>query len=220
MQAVVLRGNQDGYQIVLDQAAGFEEIKEKLRELLDNLATDSPVTDKISFDVLSPKRLLTADQHQQLEAIFGTYDHFQIHKVIPDVMTIEDATRLKEQENVHLATQTIRNGQTLEMKGDVLYFGVINEGGRLLTTGNIYVMGRVLGILQAGYPSSEDKIVIGDFHRAQQIRIGEQINIVEPDEVPDDAQTVAYVNDLHVLEYGQLSELKTINPKMYHQMGG
>lgn len=220
MQAVVLRGNQDGYQIVLNQAASFEEIKEKLRELLDNLATDSEVTDQISFDVLSNQRLLNAEQHQQLEQVFSDYEHFQIHKVIPDVMTIEDAMRLKEQENVHLATQTIRNGQTLELKGDVLYFGIINEGGRLLTSGNIYVMGSVLGILQAGYPSSEDKVVIGDFHAAQQVRIGEQINILEPDQLPEGRPSVAYINDLHVLEYGELSDLKTINPKMYHQMGG
>ena len=220
MQAVVLRGNQDGYQLVLDQAASFKEIKEKLRELLDNLAADSNATNQISFDVLSSQRLLTAEQNQQLEQIFSEFDHFQIHKVIPDVITIEDAIHLKEQDNVHLATQTIRNGQTLEMKGDVLYLGLINEGGRLLTTGNIYVMGTVLGILQAGYPSGEDKVVIGDLQHAQQIRIGEQISIVETDQPSKGSQTVAYVNDLHVLEYGQLSDLKTINPKIYHRMGG
>lgn len=220
MQAVVLRGNQDGYQLVLDQAASFKEIKEKLRELLDNLAADSNATNQISFDVLSNQRLLTAEQNQQLEQIFSEFDHFQIHKVIPDVITIEDAIHLKEQDNVHLATQTIRNGQTLEMKGDVLYLGLINEGGRLLTTGNIYVMGTVLGILQAGYPSGEDKVVIGDLQHAQQIRIGEQISIVETDQPSQGSQTVAYVNDLHVLEYGQLSDLKTINPKIYHRMGG
>ena len=202
MQAVVLRGNQDGYQLVLDQAASFNEIKEKLRGLLDNLAADCN------------------EQNKQLELIFSDYDHFQIHKVIPDVITIEDALHLKEQDNVHLATQTIRNGQTLELKGDVLYLGVINEGGRLLTTGNIYVMGTALGILQAGYPSGEDKVVIGDLKHAQQVRIGEQISIVETDQPAEGNQTVAYVNDLHVLQYGQLTDLKTINPKIYHQMGG
>ncbi|MCH5462063.1 cell division inhibitor [Lactobacillus sp. LC28-10] len=220
MQAVVLRGNQDGYQIVLDQAASFKEIKETLRELLDNLAADSSTTNQISFDVLSNQRLLTAEQNQELEQLFSEYEHFQIHKVIPDVITIEDAIHLKEQDNVHLATQTIRNGQTLELKGDVLYLGLINEGGRLLTTGNIYVMGTVMGILQAGYPSGEDKVVIGDLHQAQQVRIGEQISIVETDQPVESSQTVAYVNDLHVLQYGQLSDLRTINPKIYHQMGG
>lgn len=220
MQAVVLRGNQDGYQIVLDQAASFEEIKVELRGLLDNLATDAQVTDQISFDVLPISRLLTAQQHQQLEQIIGEYDHFRIHKVIPDVMTIEDAITLKEQDNVHLASQTIRNGQTLELKGDVLFLGAINEGGRLLTTGSIYIMGTALGIVQAGFPSAEDQVVIGDLHEAQQVRIGEQISIVEADQPQADSQTIAYVNDLHVLEYGSLAALKTISPKLYHKMGG
>ncbi|MFC6253256.1 septum site-determining protein MinC [Secundilactobacillus hailunensis] len=220
MQAVVLRGNQNGYQLVLDQAASFKAIEETLRGLLDNLAASSNATKSISFDVISNHRLLTAEQNQALEQIFSKYDHFQIHKVIPDVITIDDAIHIKEQDNVHLATQTIRNGQTLELKGDVLYLGVINEGGRLLTTGNIYVMGTCLGILQAGYPSNEEKVVIGDLQRTQQVRIGEQISIVETDQPTKGSQTVAYVNDLHVLEYGQLSDLKTINPKIYHQMGG
>ncbi|GAA3622824.1 septum site-determining protein MinC [Secundilactobacillus similis DSM 23365 = JCM 2765] len=221
MQSVVLRGNQDGYQLVLSQAASFEAIKLELRGLLDNLAADSQIKDKtISFDVLSPQRLLTAEQHQKLTSIINEYDHFEIHKVITDVMTIEDAEAIKERENVHLVTQTIRNGQTLEMTGDVLFLGIINEGGRLLTTGNLFTMGTALGILQAGYPSAEDKVVVGDLHQAQQVRIGEQISIVEVDQPDADAQTIAYVNDLHVLEYGQLADLKTINPKMYHQMGG
>jgi septum site-determining protein MinC len=221
MQSVVLRGNQDGYQLVLSQAASFEAIKLELRGLLDNLAADSQIKDKtISFDVLSPQRLLTAEQHQKLTSIINEYDHFEIHKVITDVMTIEDAEAIKERENVHLVTQTIRNGQTLEMTGDVLFLGIINEGGRLLTTGNLFTMGTALGILQAGYPSAEDKVVVGDLHQAQQVRIGEQISIVEVDQPEADAQTIAYVNDLHVLEYGQLADLKTINPKMYHQMGG
>lgn len=221
MQSVVLRGNQDGYQLVLSQAASFEAIKLELRGLLDNLAADSQIKDKtISFDVLSPQRLLTAEQHQKLTSIINEYDHFEIHKVITDVMTIEDAEAIKERENVHLVTQTIRNGQTLEMTGDVLFLGIINEGGRLLTTGNLFTMGTALGILQAGYPSAEDKVVVGDLHQAQQVRVGEQISIVEVDQPEADAQTIAYVNDLHVLEYGQLADLKTINPKMYHQMGG
>lgn len=217
MQSVVLRGNQDGYQIILDQAAGFEDIKIELRGLLDNLATDPQASQTISFDVLPTNRLLTAEQNQQLGKIVGSYDHFQIHKVIPDVMTIEDAVRFKEQDNVHLVTQTIRNGQRVELKGDVLFLGIVNEGGQLITTGNLYLMGTVMGIVQAGYPSSEDKLILGDLHDAQQVRIGEQINIVEPDQLSAQSQTLAYVNDLHVLEYGQLTELKTINPKMYHQ---
>lgn len=113
MQAVVLRGNQNGYQLVLDQAASFKAIEETLRELLDNLAADANATKSISFDVISNHRLLTAEQNQALEKIFSDYDHFQIHKVIPDVITIDDAIHIKEQDNVHLATQTIRNGQTL-----------------------------------------------------------------------------------------------------------
>ncbi|WP_282803880.1 septum site-determining protein MinC [Secundilactobacillus kimchicus] len=220
MQAVVLRGNQDGYQLAIDQSADFEAVKTGLRELLDNLSADAEATVKISFDVLTGDRLLSADQNRQLEAIVSEYAGFSIHKITANVMTIEEAFYLKEQDNVHLLTQTIRNGQRVEMKGDVLFLGTINEGGNLTTSGNLYLLGDVMGVVHAGAPSFEDKLIIGDLHQAQQVRISEQINIIEADQLAADHKTVAYVNDLHTVTYGHLHELKEINPKLYHQIGG
>lgn len=220
MQAVVLRGNQNGYQLIIDQSADFEAVKVSLRDLLDNLSADSETTDNISFDVLTGERLLSADQNRQLEEIVAEYSGYSIHKITADVMTIEEAQLIKERDNVHLMTQTIRNGQRIEVKGDVLFLGTINEGGSLTTSGNLFVMGEVTGIVHAGAPSYEDKVIIGNLHEAQQVRIGEQITIVEENELEDNPQTVAYVDDLHTISYGHLTDLKEINPKLYHQIGG
>lgn len=220
MQAVVLRGNQDGYQIILDQAADFSAIKTGVRDLLDNLSANSDEGVKVNFDIFTGDRLLSADQNQQLETIVSEYSGYSIHKVTADVMTLEDAYRLKEQDNVHLVVETIRNGQKVEMKGDVLFLGTIHEGGSLITSGNIFILGNVNGVVHAGAPNSEEKLIVGDLHAAQQIRIGEQVNVVEPGQIEANSQTVAYVNDLNSIQYGQLSGLKQINPKLYYQIGG
>jgi len=127
---------------------------------------------------------------------------------------------LRERENVHLLSKVIRNGQEVAMQGDVLFLGTIHEGGKLRTTGNIFSMGDVAGILQAGYPDDESKLIMGNLQTAQQVRIAEQFDIVESDELTDSRQTIAYVNDLHVLSYGKLGQLKKINPKLYNQIGG
>lgn len=220
MQAVILRGNQNGYQLNIDQAADFEAVKIGLRDLLENLSANAKKTSKISFDILTGDRLLSADQNQQLEEIVGEYGEYSIHKITATVMTIEEASYLKEIDNVHLLAQTIHNGQQIKMKGDILFLGNINEGGELSTSGNIYLFGDVRGVVHAGTPNFEDKLIIGDLQKAQQVWIGEQVNFVENDQLSVDYKAIAYVNDLHTVTFGHLHELKEINPNLYHKIGG
>lgn len=221
MQAAVLRGTQNGYDLVLKQSASIEQILVDLKELLENLKADPQVqAAKVALDVLTEDRLLTADEKQQIEQLVSHYPHFEIHKIAANVMTIDDAVALRERENVHLLSKVIRNGQEVTMQGDVLFLGTIHEGGKLQTTGNIFSMGHVAGILQAGYPDDESKLIMGDLQAAQQVRIAEQFTIVEAEQLAGSAQTIAYVNDLHVLSYGQLDQLKKINPKLYNRIGG
>ncbi|GEO65984.1 septum site-determining protein MinC [Levilactobacillus spicheri] len=222
MQAAVLRGTQNGYDLVLKQSASLDQILVDLKTLLENLKIDPQAQEatKVSLDVLTEDRILTAEERQQIEQLVGQYPRFEIHKIAANVMTIADAVQMKERENVHLLSKVIRNGQEVDMTGDVLFLGTIHEGGKLQTTGNIFSMGNVAGILQAGYPDDESKLVMGNLKTAQQIRIAEQFDIIDPDDLEASAQTVAYVNDLHVLSYGNLNQLKKINPKLYNQIGG
>ncbi|QMU07912.1 septum site-determining protein MinC [Levilactobacillus suantsaii] len=221
MQAAVLRGTQNGYDLVIKQSAGLDQVMIDLKTLLENLRVD-PKADagKISLDVLTEDRILTAEEKQRIEHLVSQYPRFEIHKMTANVMTIADALQLKERDNVHLLSKVIRNGQDVEMQGDVLFLGTIHEGGKLCTTGNIFSMGNVNGILQAGYPEDETKLIMGNLQTAQQVRIAEQFDIVEANELAASNQTIAYVNDLHVLSYGQLDQLKKINPKLYNQIGG
>ncbi|WP_261810138.1 septum site-determining protein MinC [Levilactobacillus humaensis] len=222
MQAAVLRGTQNGYDLVLKQSASFEQILVDLKALLEKLKTDPKAleTTKVSLDVLTEDRLLTADEKAQIEEMVGNYPRFEIHKIAANVITVDDAIQLRERENVHLLSKVIRNGQEVVMQGDVLFLGTIHEGGKLRTTGNIFSMGDVSGILQAGYPDDESKLIMGNLHSAQQVRIAEQFDIIESEQLADSRQTIAYVNDLHVLSYGKLAQLKKINPKLYNQIGG
>ncbi|MDT6980976.1 septum site-determining protein MinC [Levilactobacillus zymae] len=221
MQAAVLRGTQDGYDLVIKQSASLDQVMINLKTLLENLKADSQTEGgQVSLDVLTEDRILTAAEKQRIEQLVGQYPRFEIHKITANVMTIADAQQLKERENVHLLSKVIRNGQDVQMQGDVLFLGTIHEGGKLCTTGNIFSMGSVAGILQAGYPDDESKLVMGNLQTAQQVRIAEQFDIVENGELSASQQTIAYVNDLHVLSYGDLTQLKKINPKLYNRIGG
>ncbi len=136
------------------------------------------------------------------------------------MITKAESNRILEQSSVHIVDRVIRNGQEVHIEGDVLFLGTVHEGGKLLVTGNIFVLGNVEGIIQAGAPDFEDKMIIGDVHSAQQVRIGEQFEILADSKHQMDSRTVVYVNDLHVLDYGRVEDLKQINPKFYNQIGG
>lgn len=220
--AAVLKGTKDGYEIILDENAYVQDIYSSLRKLLDNLKTQTASTDPqtIAFDIYTGMRLWPAEDRSEIEKIFSDYELFSVHKITADVITKAESNRILEQSSVHIVDRVIRNGQEVHIEGDVLFLGTVHEGGKLLVTGNIFVLGNVEGIIQAGAPDFEDKMIIGDVHSAQQVRIGEQFEILADSKHQMDSRTVVYVNDLHVLDYGRVEDLKQINPKFYNQIGG
>lgn len=220
--AAVLKGTNDGYEIILDDQSDLGEALAGLRRLLENLRDQaaSGVSQAISFDIQTGRRLLAAEDRSKIETIFSDFSSFSVHKVTSDVITKEESNRILEQESVHVIDQIIRNGQEIHIQGDVLFLGKIHEGGKLFVGGNIYVLGDVHGIIQSGYPDLEDKMIIGDVHNAQQVRIGEQYEILDDTNTKISENTVVYVNDLHVLDYGKVESLKQINPKFFNRIGG
>jgi len=64
MQAAVLRGTQNGYDLVLKQSASLDQILVDLKVLLENLKVDPQAlaASKVSLDVLTEDRILTADE--------------------------------------------------------------------------------------------------------------------------------------------------------------
>lgn len=222
MEAAVLKGTQNGYELIFDDRAAMEDVFSTLEKLLDSLKTQTITSNKqISFDIMAGNRIITANDRQRLETVFANYDTFSIHKIVSDAITKEKAKSIKEQENVHVMARTIRNGQDVTVEGDVLFLGQIHQGGKLLVSGNIFVMGNVEGIIQAGFPNVEKKFIIGDVRSAQQVRIGEQFAVMDDDmRAKINSRTIMYINDLHTLEFGELNELKQISPKFFNQIGG
>ncbi|WP_413627147.1 septum site-determining protein MinC [Fructilactobacillus vespulae] len=224
MKSVVLKGTQNGLEIILDDSENLEIIKNEFAELLDNLieSPDYTAEDGLVFDIVTGNRLLTVNQKQELREMVNSRENLTINEFKSNVMTNEEAYHLLDENRVTIVDQTIRNGQELKVKGDVLFLGKIHEGGKLITNGNLFCMGEISGIVQVGFPVDEAKLAVGNFSDAQQIRIGEQIEIIadKSDEVSEDVRTVVYVNDLHTITYSNLDNIKEISPKFFSRIGG
>lgn len=222
MQNVVLKGYKDGYEITLNADADFKAILTDLSKLFAELQLEKEKSEakSLSFDISTGTRLLDAEQKQEVEKIVSQYPLFSIHRFTSSVMQIQDALEIIENRAVHLNASTIRNGQVENIKGDVLFVGDLHQGGILRASGNVFTFGKNEGIIHAGFPNDAEAIIIGNIHATQQVRIADVVDILEENQIEDSAETVVFVNDLHVLAYTERAKVKMIRPKLFTRMGG
>ncbi len=88
---------------------------------------------------------------------------------------------LDENRGIQVKTGTIRSGQMLEQRGDLLLLGDVNPGGSVRSTGSIYILGALRGLAHAGIEGDDSVHHCGSIFRPTQLRIAETISRA-PDE--------------------------------------
>ena len=78
---------------------------------------------------------------------------------------------------------TLRSGDHLQSKGDVLQFGDVNPGARISATGHVMVWGRLRGIAHAGKEGDANARIVALQLRPLQLRIADAV-ARGPDEIP------------------------------------
>lgn len=224
MQAVVLKGYNNGYELILEPTASFTEIKVELSNLMEKLHNDETAdrTKKYSFNINTGMILYTAEQKQALENIFANYPRFSIHKIQSSVIEKQEAQEIVDSTTVHVNGDIIRNGQDKLVQGDLLFLGTLHEGGILRATGSIFVLGTANGVLCAGYENNTSAVLAGNLKNAQQLRIADLVDIVNEDKKisETDQMSALFVNDLHALALTRIEQLKTTRPKLFIKAGG
>ncbi|MCL0329951.1 septum site-determining protein MinC [Apilactobacillus xinyiensis] len=222
MQSAVLKGNKNGYEIVINDKASMTEVFQKLTILFGELSHNKALKSaKLLINVNSGLRLLSEEDKNKIRKLANSYKNLLIGKFVSKIVTLEEAHKMIKEHSIETLDTVIRNGQDVFVDGDVLFLGKIHNGGKLVTTGNIYLMGESKGILQAGFPNNEDKLIFGNVYFSQQVRVGEQFEVIaDSQKVLNISNSVVYVNDLHILSYGKIDNLKQINPKFFNGIGG
>jgi len=58
-----------------------------------------------------------------------------------------------------LIQKTIRSGTSIKYAGHVIVYGDVNPGGEILTTGSIFIWGKLRGSVHAGMDGSENEVI-------------------------------------------------------------
>ena len=82
--------------------------------------------------------------------------NFVVDTIESNVMTKEEAEKMKEEQEITSVSKIIRSGQILQVPGDLLLIGDVNPGGTVMAGGNIFVMGVLKGIAHAGCFGNEE----------------------------------------------------------------
>lgn len=179
-QPVIIKSNKYGLNLVLDPNLPFGD-------LLGYIAGKFSESEKffknarmaISFE---GRDLTEEEEYRILDAIAETTS---IH-----IVCIIDNDEIREQYakqkiDEYLAQEsgntgkfykgTLRSGQVLECETSVVIIGDVNPGAKIVSTGNIVILGALKGTAYAGAGGNEDCFVVALDMNPMQIKIGNAI---------------------------------------------
>lgn len=163
---VIIKSNKFGIRLILDNVLPFEDLLHKIEakfKEMDDFFKDSTMT--ISFD----NRVLTQDEEKEIVDVIMRNSHIRISAVVdPDKHDTKEQTEKKmrvtqnddyNSQNSNLDNNepvsgfykgNLRSGQVLECKSSVTIIGDVNPGAKVISCGNIVILGSLKGNAHAG----------------------------------------------------------------------
>lgn len=215
-EAIVLKLYKEGMVVYINNhELSFDEIKiivcekfKKTEELFRGLSV------KVGF------RGIEFDQEKKAELINAVSEHIGCKAVLWDnpepqeeqsetgaeaeeeeltgEQILDNAFKIAaEDEFTKFYTKTIRSGQCLESKGNIVVIGDVNPGAELVAEGNIVIMGSVKGTVHAGAKGNRTAVVAALNLSPTQLRIADVITRSpdEDDTLHGAAPELAYIKD-------------------------
>ncbi|OAS84927.1 MULTISPECIES: septum site-determining protein MinC [Metabacillus] len=219
-QYVTIKGTKDGLTLHLDDSCSFDQLLHELEEMLSlkQYIQSGPV---IGVNVKVGNRFLNKDQRVKLETVIKQNRNLMVETIDSNVMTKDEALRIKRETEVVSVAKIVRSGQILKVKGDLLLIGDVNPGGTVIATGNIFVLGALRGIAHAGADGNGQAVIAASLLKPAQLRISEIINRA-PDHIPNEGNEMecAFINSDDEMIIERLQQLTHLRPNLTRFEGG
>ena len=163
--SVIMKGTKSGIILVLDDTIDFENLKLQVAEKFSQSATFlGNATIALSFE---GRELTEEEQKQVLDII---HDNSNLNIVCIAETDPEKETllgRSLEQRLMALTTNTgqfykgnLRSGQVFESETSIIILGDVNPGAKVVSKGNIIVLGSLKGNAYAGVDGNDKAFII------------------------------------------------------------
>ncbi|GAA0442435.1 septum site-determining protein MinC [Lentibacillus halophilus] len=174
-QMITIKGTKEGLTLFIDDHSSFEDV---LSELSDKLSEYRPKKDEpvVPVTVKLGDRYLSDDQKRQISEQLSSKNSFVIQSFDSNVVHRDEALTWKKESDIKVVNRIVRSGQVFEYVGDLLLVGDINPGGKVIATGNVFIMGSLHGIAHAGSNGDRDAVIAASFMKPNQLRIADYIS--------------------------------------------
>lgn len=219
-QNVTIKGTKDGIVLILDDGCSYQELT---RELDDKLSLNYKTQENhlIPVKVEVGNRFLTEEQREELKDLIRQKKNLVVDEIESNVITKEEAEKLKAEAEVVTVSRIIRSGQVLEVPGDLLLIGDVNPGGTVIAGGNIFIMGSLKGVAHAGCFGNDEAVIVASSMKPSQLRINDCINRA-PDSVQNESREMecAYIDGERQIIVDRLQVLIHLRPNLTRLEGG
>lgn len=178
--SVVLKGNKYGIVVMLDENIPFDELKSMIA---DKFKESSKFFGSESMAVSFEGRQLSDEEQRDILNVINENSKLNIVCIIDNNKKQEEFFKKTVEEKISdLSTSagqfyrgTLRSGQVLESDSSVIILGDVNPGAKIISAGNVVVLGALKGTVYAGVNGDDSTFVVALEMNPVQIRIGDII---------------------------------------------
>lgn len=184
--AVIFKGTKEGLYIILKEEMDLDTIKSNLDKKIKPSKRFFEGARIMNFK----GKKLTQGEFDELKEVIeqeygmtvvGSYDEKSFdNKADNFEMKRSDISEQLPFEDVHkretlTIRATLRSGQLVQYKGDVVVIGDVNPGAHIKAGGSVIIMGTMRGIVQAGAGGDYSAFIVAYKMQPMQLRIGDII---------------------------------------------
>ena len=182
-QPVIIKNNKYGLIVILDGDLEFEALQEKVAE---KFRASAKFFGETQIALCFQGRKLSQEEEMALvETITGNC-RLQVISIVDEEETTEQAMKkavetqaeregLMDLQDGRFYKGTLRSGQVLESETSIIILGDVNPGARVISKGNVVVLGAMKGNAFVGAAGNESAFVAALSMDPMQIRIGDVI---------------------------------------------
>ena len=213
-QSVIIKSNRYGLNVVLDEQPDWDTIK---KEVAEKFSASAKFFGNAQMALCFQGRPLSAAEEEELVEVIEASCQIQVvclvdeNQVTEQTMkqAVERQTGRAEAPGDHDLTNlqdgrfykgTLRSGQVLESETSIIILGDVNPGARVVSKGNVIVLGALKGNVFVGAAGNERAFVAALSMDPMQIRIGDVIarssdGAARRKKKADDTPKIAFVED-------------------------
>lgn len=218
-QFVHMKGTKDGFILRLDDQCAYVDLVDELK----GKVSEGSIDGKVDVQLHLGYRYCSDEQLKELIGIVQQSEQLSVSRVQSEVLTVKESNQkiLESQQDTYMGV--VRSGQILRAPGDIIIVGNVNPNGRVEAGGNIYVLGKLKGIVHAGVQGNKEAIIAASRFEATHIMIADQVEVMSDEQVKKMNQTemlCAFIGNNGRIMYDQIHALKNIRPFLIASKGG